>query len=236
MAAFGTSVPAVTTLLLVMAVATGCSTPEVDEPVDTAIASTTAPATATAVVEAPVVADTPAVIDTPVVAHTPGVADTPRAAEATPTAVPRRILIRGKTEVEAAPPFDLTLFNQETLSLADLDGKVVVLNFWASWCPPCRFEMPDFEAAWKEYRDQGVVFVGVAVSDSEEDARSFAEETGVTYPIGLDGEGVTSVAYEVTSLPTTVFIDREGRIVRRLAARANMGALKIFLRGLLGEP
>ena len=235
MAAFGTSVMAVTALLLMVAAA-ACSAPEVHEPVDTAIPSTTATATATAVVDAPVVADTPAVIDTPVVAHTPVVADTPRAAEATPTAVPRRILIRGKTEVEDAPPFDLTLFNQETLSLADLDGKVVVLNFWASWCPPCRFEMPDFEAAWKEYRDQGVVFVGVAVSDSEEDARSFAEQTGVTYPIGLDGEGVTSVAYEVTSLPTTVFIDREGRIVRRLAARANMGALKIFLRGLLGEP
>ena len=229
MAAFGTSVMAVTALLLMVAAA-ACSAPEVHEPVDTAIPSTTATATATAVVEAPVVADTPAVIDTPVVA------DTPRAAEATPTAVPRRVLIRGKTEVEDAPPFDLTLFDQETLSLADLDGKVVVLNFWASWCPPCRFEMPDFEAAWKEYRDQGVVFVGVAVSDSEEDARSFAEETGVTYPIGLDGEGVTSVAYEVTSLPTTVFIDREGRIARRLTSRANMGALKIFLRGLLGEP
>ena len=235
MAAFGTSVPAVTTLLLAVAAA-ACSASEVREPVDTAIPSTTAPATATAVVEAPVVADTPAVVETPVVAHTPGVADTPRAAEPAPTAVPRRILIRGKTEVEAAPPFDLTLFNQETLSLADLGGKVVVLNFWASWCPPCRFEMPDFEAAWKEYRDEGVVFVGVAVSDSEEDARSFAEETGVTYPIGLDGEGVTSVAYEVTSLPTTVFIDREGRIARRLTSRANMGALKIFLRGLLGEP
>ena len=224
MAAFGTSVMAVTALLLMVAVA-ACSAPEVHEPVDTVT-----PATATAVVETPVVADTPAVVDTPLVA------DTPRAAEATPTAVPRRILIRGKTEVEAAPPFDLTLFNQESLSLADLDGKVVVLNFWASWCPPCRFEMPDFEAAWKEYRDEGVVFVGIAVSDSEEDARSFAEETGVTYPIGLDGEGVTSVAYEVTSLPTTVFIDREGRIARRLVNRANMGALKIFLRGLLGEP
>ena len=225
MAAFGTSVMAVTALLLMVAVA-ACSAPEVHEPVGTAMPEPTA----TAVVETPVVADTPAVVDTPLVA------DTPRAAEATPTAVSRRILIRGKTEVEAAPPFDLTLFNQESLSLADLDGKVVVLNFWASWCPPCRFEMPDFEAAWKEYRDEGVVFVGIAVSDSEEDARSFAEETGVTYPIGLDGEGVTSVAYEVTSLPTTVFIDREGRIARRLVNRANMGALKIFLRGLLGEP
>ena len=212
MAAFGTSVMAVTALLLAVATA-ACSTPEVHEPVDTVT-----PATATAVVETPVVADTP------------------RAAEATPTTEARRTLIRGKTEVEAAPPFELTLFNQESLSLADLDGKVVVLNFWASWCPPCRFEMPDFEAAWKEYRDEGVVFVGIAVSDSEEDARSFAEETGVTYPIGLDGEGVTSVAYEVTSLPTTVFIDREGRIARRLTSRANMGALKIFLRGLLGEP
>ena len=216
------------TALLLMVAAAACSAPEVHEPVDTPVPESTA--TATSVVEAPVVADAPPVVDTPVVA------DTPRAAEATPTTEARRTLIRGKTEVEAAPPFDLTLFNQESLSLADLDGKVVVLNFWASWCPPCRFEMPDFEAAWKEYRDEGVVFVGIAVSDSEEDARSFAEETGVTYPIGLDGEGVTSVAYEVTSLPTTVFIDREGRIARRLTSRANMGALKIFLRGLLGEP
>ena len=134
----------------------------------------------------------------------------------------------------AAPPFELALFNEETLSLADLEGKVVVLNFWASWCPPCRFEMPDFETAWNEFRDRGVVFVGVAVSDFEDDARSFAEETGITYPIGFDGEGETAVAYGIKTLPTTVFIDREGRVVRKLVNRANMGVLKIFLNGLLG--
>ncbi len=138
----------------------------------------------------------------------------------------------GDTEA-IAPPFELALFDEETLSLADLEGKVVVLNFWASWCPPCRFEMPDFETAWNEFSDRDVVFVGVAVSDFEEDARSFARETGITYPIGFDGEGETAVAYGIKTLPTTVFIDREGRVARKLVNRANMGVLKIFLNGLL---
>ena len=138
----------------------------------------------------------------------------------------------GDTEA-IAPPFELALFDEETLSLADLEGKVVVLNFWASWCPPCRFEMPDFETAWNEFRDRDVVFVGVAVSDFVEDARSFARETGITYPIGFDGEGETAVAYGIKTLPTTVFIDREGRVARKLVNRANMGVLKIFLNGLL---
>ena len=94
--------------------------------------------------------------------------------------------------------------------------------------------MPDFETAGNEFRDRGVAFVGVAVSDYEEDAWSFAKETGITYAIGFDGEGETAVAYGIKILPTTVFIDREGRVARKLVNRANMGVLKIFLNGLLG--
>jgi peroxiredoxin len=177
-----------------------------------------------------------ATVPTPTVAtaldQAPGVFEIPQLAEVEATTVSEHARTDDDPKA-AAPPFELALFNGETLTLADLEGKVVVLNFWASWCPPCRFEMPDFETAWNEFRDRDVVFVGVAVSDFEEDARSFARETGITYPIGFDGEGETAVAYGIKTLPTTVFIDREGRVARKLVNRANMGVLKIFLNGLL---
>lgn len=116
--------------------------------------------------------------------------------------------------------------------MSDLKGKVVVLNFWASWCPPCRAEMPDFEEMWQEMRDDGVVFVGVAVSDSPEEARAFVEATGVTYPIGVDPSGSIASDYRVLSLPTTFLIDREGREARRFGL-ANRGALRILIRSKL---
>lgn len=129
-----------------------------------------------------------------------------------------------------AHDFDLMLFSGETLGLSDLRGQVVVLNFWASWCPPCRWEMPSFESMYQEYRDQGVVFVGVAVSDFEEDAREFVELTGATYPIGRDLTGIAR-DYRVLSLPTTVFIDAEGKVARTLTNVANEAVLRLFIEG-----
>lgn len=136
---------------------------------------------------------------------------------------------------EPAPGFELTLFDGETLNLSDLEGKVVVLNFWASWCPPCRWEMPAFERIWQEYEDEGVVFVGVAVSDWEPDARAFAEQTGVTYPIGLDDSGEIARTYRPVSMPTTYFIDREGKVSRKLVSVANEAVLRLFIQGQLKE-
>ena len=121
---------------------------------------------------------------------------------------------------ENAPAFELKLLTEETLRLTDLEGKVVVLNFWASWCLLCRFEMPDFEIAWNEFRDRGVVFVGVAVSDFEEDVRSFARKTGITYHIGIDGGSEMAAAYGIKTLPTTVFVDRQGQLARKRVNRA----------------
>ena len=151
----------------------------------------------------------------------------------TPAPTPRTILSTSSTDAEAAPDFEVETFDGETLRLSDLNGKVVVLNFWASWCPPCRWEMPFFETMWQEYRDQGVVFVGIAMSDTLENVKAFAEEAGVTYPVALDTTTEIARAYEVLSLPTTFFIGKDGNIERKLTSAANEGLLKVFLRGQL---
>jgi peroxiredoxin len=142
----------------------------------------------------------------------------------------------GVSPGSAAPDFEIALLGKEgMLRLSDFKGKVVVLNFWASWCPPCRWEMPDFERMWQEYRDKDVVFLGVAVADFEDKALGFAEKTGVTYPLALDATGEVAKDYGITSMPTTYFIDREGKVARRLVSVANKGVLRVFLEGQLKQ-
>jgi cytochrome c biogenesis protein CcmG/thiol:disulfide interchange protein DsbE len=111
-----------------------------------------------------------------------------------------------------APPFTLPLFDGSRLALDQLRGKVVFLNFWASWCPPCRAEARMLEAAWQKYREQGVVFVGANIQDEEASARAFLREFGITYPNGLDHGARIAIEYGVWGLPETFFIDRDGRI------------------------
>ena len=134
-----------------------------------------------------------------------------------------------------APGFVLEGLDGGEVSLAGLEGKVVVLNFWASWCGPCRLEMPDFQEAWEEHREQGVVFVGIAVDDTASEASKFAEQVGVTYPLALDTTGDVARAYRIRAVPSTYFIDREGRLATTLSGLANQGALRIFLRGQVGK-
>ena len=111
-----------------------------------------------------------------------------------------------------APDFTLTRFDKGMLSLTDLRGKAVLVNFWASWCPPCRLEAPALEAAWQLYKDKDVVFVGVNIQDKEPDARAFLKEFGITYPTGLDLSGRVAVDYGVWGIPETFFLDKTGRI------------------------
>ena len=159
----------------------------------------------------------------------------PPTATAEPRPTPRVIRSRAQTENVVAPDFEIETFDGEMLRLSDLAGQVVVLNFWASWCPPCRWEMPAFEEIYQEYRDQGVTFIGIAMSDTLEEASGLAEQTGVTYPLALDTTNEVVRAYEVRSLPTTFFIDKDGRIQRRLTSAANEGMLKVFIRGQLSD-
>jgi cytochrome c biogenesis protein CcmG/thiol:disulfide interchange protein DsbE len=115
----------------------------------------------------------------------------------------------------AAPGFTLTTFNGNTISLQDLRGKPVVINFWASWCPPCRIEAPLLERTWRAYKDQGLIFIGVNIQDREVDALNYLREFDITYPNGPDPIGEISIDFGVSGLPVTFFISGKGEVVRR---------------------
>jgi cytochrome c biogenesis protein CcmG/thiol:disulfide interchange protein DsbE len=121
---------------------------------------------------------------------------------------------------EAAPDWSLTLFPEyrggvagDTLTLADLKGKGVVLNFWASWCKPCEEEAAALEAAWRQYKDKGIVFVGVDYLDQDPSAKRYLQKFNVTYPNGPDLASKISKRYAIRGVPETFFIDPQGKIV-----------------------
>jgi cytochrome c biogenesis protein CcmG, thiol:disulfide interchange protein DsbE len=113
-----------------------------------------------------------------------------------------------------APGFTLRRIGSPgKLDLASLRGRPVVLNFWASWCVPCKGEAKMLESAWRQYRSQGVVFLGVDYHDVTSDARTFLSHHGVTYPTVQDGSGAVADRYGVSAVPETYFVDRRGRLV-----------------------
>jgi cytochrome c biogenesis protein CcmG/thiol:disulfide interchange protein DsbE len=121
-------------------------------------------------------------------------------------------LAKGRSPV--APGFSLKRLDRPgTISLASLRGKAVVLNFWASWCNPCKQEAGRLESAWRRFAGRGVVFVGVDAQDFSSEAKRFARHYGLTYPMVHDGAGSTLNGYGVTGFPETFFVDRRGRLV-----------------------
>ncbi len=117
---------------------------------------------------------------------------------------------------EPAPDFALTNLEGETVMLSDFRGKTVVLNFWASWCPPCREEMPEFQELWDERGEDGaddlvMIALDFLVQDTMTDARNFIEGNGFTFPVLFDtADGAVADRYRVRGLPATFFIDSEG--------------------------
>lgn len=132
-----------------------------------------------------------------------------------------------------APDFTFTLFDGQEQTLSDLRGKAVVLNFWASWCPPCRAEARGMERVWQTYQEKGVVFLGVNIQDSEKNARAFLKEFGVTYPNGQDTTGEIAASYGITGIPETFFITKEGKVSRRWIGAIGESQLAAFIEQLL---
>lgn len=121
-----------------------------------------------------------------------------------------------------APNFTLTTFEGETYTLESLKGKAVVINFWASWCIPCRDEAPGLQRAWENYKDRGLVVLGVDYVDTETEAKKFIAEFGQTYPNGPDLGTRISQAFRTTGVPETYFIDREGKMLQGIDARGRV--------------
>jgi len=113
---------------------------------------------------------------------------------------------------EKASDFTLPLLTGGTFTFGDHKGYPVVINFFASWCVPCRAEAPALNAVFREYREHRVAFVGIAVQDTETKALGYIEDLGVAFPAGLDKTGKIKEAYGVYGIPTTIFIDRTGAI------------------------
>ncbi len=119
---------------------------------------------------------------------------------------------RGPLESGPAPDFTLVGYDGRTLTLSQLRGNVVIVNFWASWCLPCREEAAYLERTWREYRDRGVVFIGVDWVDTEREALAYIQEFDVTYVNGPDiGERIAD-AYRIRGVPETFFIDQAGTL------------------------
>jgi cytochrome c biogenesis protein CcmG/thiol:disulfide interchange protein DsbE len=113
-----------------------------------------------------------------------------------------------------APAFSAVTFDGEPISLDGWRGNAVVVNFWASYCAPCRDEAPMLERLWQEYRDRGVVFVGINTDDIERNARAYMDEFGITYYNAPDVKGKIEDDYRITGIPETFVINTEGEIVR----------------------
>ncbi|MDP4084609.1 MAG: TlpA disulfide reductase family protein [Bacillota bacterium] len=129
-----------------------------------------------------------------------------------------------------APDFELTTLTGETVKLSDLKGKKVMLNFWATWCPPCKAEMPEMEKFYKQ-KDPNLVLIAVNI-DPENDVKGFAAKDGITFPILLDKDGSVNKTYQILAIPTTYFIDQKGIIQNKYTGGMTLDMMKKFTDNL----
>ena len=128
-----------------------------------------------------------------------------------------------------APDFSLRNLKGNYQSLDSFSGQVVVLNFWATWCVPCRVEMPSFEKLYRRYRSEGVTVLAVTLDkNSEQNIKSFIEEYELSFPVLLDEEGKVERLYPSMTIPFTYVIDRDGRIVARVDGAKNWESNETF--------
>jgi cytochrome c biogenesis protein CcmG, thiol:disulfide interchange protein DsbE len=133
-----------------------------------------------------------------------------------------------------APDFTLTTYDGETFTLSEHRGKVVLINFWASWCVPCEAEADDLNAIYNEYKDRGLVMIGVGYNDTETNARRFMERFDMRYPAAHD-RGDVSRDYRVRGVPETFIIDKNGVIRQAILSEVTAQRLRTLLDPLLAE-
>lgn len=142
----------------------------------------------------------------------------------------------GQVMVRQLPAAVLRTYDGGELRLSDLAGKPLVVNFWGSWCVPCRQEAPVLERAWQASRDRGVTFLGVSVWDAERDSVRFIEELNITYPNAADTGGQLAIELGLTGIPETYFVDARGRIVDRWIGPIREEQLLAIIERLITPP
>jgi cytochrome c biogenesis protein CcmG/thiol:disulfide interchange protein DsbE len=142
----------------------------------------------------------------------------------------------GISQGNRARDFTLEAVDGGQVSLSDYEGNVVLVNFWATWCSPCRDEIPSFEAAYRVYKDKGFVVLGINVEESRSAVEPFVAEMDVTFPMLLDEQGKVMNEYRALGLPMSLLVDREGVISVRHMGYLSDGQLKKYLDELLLSP
>ena len=135
--------------------------------------------------------------------------------------------LRLLSQTVSSREFSLPLVSGEPQSLSALKGKVVFLNFWATWCGPCRDEMPSMEVLYNRFKDEGLEILAVNCQESQEDVIAFMQNYELTFPALLDEDGRVNGTYGIQAIPTTFLIDRDGRIILRLVGSINWDTEKI---------
>jgi len=147
---------------------------------------------------------------------------------------PGRVASAGVAEVgDPAPDFTLSTLDGASVTLAELKGRPVVVNFWASWCNPCREEFPLLAEALDSHENADLAIVGITYRDIESDSRDFVEDMGVTWPQGVDEDNEVARAFGVRAIPQTFFIDRDGNIAARVFGFSSERALEEPLAKIL---
>jgi peroxiredoxin len=141
----------------------------------------------------------------------------------------------GIEEGNLAPDFELTTLDGKQVRLSDYRGKKVILNFWATWCPPCKAEVPDLEKFYSTYKDKGIVILGVNLTQAEKNQsaiKAFVKSYGITYTIPLDVKSLISGIYQVSAIPTSYIIDSRGIISKKVVGPMDFKTMKSILANI----
>lgn len=141
-------------------------------------------------------------------------------------------------ERPTAPEFDLVGHDGKRIRLSDFRGRPVIVNFWATWCPPCRAEMPSMQRAWKQVRKEGIALIAINVGESAGEIERFLDQVQVDFPLPMDASSRVVQAWPVRGLPTTFVVDPEGRLAYKAAGEREWDdpALLDLVRALRSEP
>jgi len=141
----------------------------------------------------------------------------------------------GLVKGDMAPDFELTTLDGEKVQLSDLKGKKIIVNFWATWCPPCKAEMPHMQNYYEDFaKDENVEILAVNLTsgDKVESVQNFVEDYGLTFPIPMDVEGKVGKTYQAITIPTSYMIDTQGRIQNKIVGPMDENMMKDFVSNL----